>query len=481
MAGRAVLAVLLTIGFYTLAIVVTIALLAVPYLEWTGLHRINLRITLFCLAGAAIILYSIVPRIEHYRAPGPLATPRTHPRLFGELTAIARAVGQPLPAEVYLVQDINAGVRERAGIMGLGGRRVMELGVPLMRILRISEFRAVLAHEFGHYRGGHTQLAPWIYKTREAIVRTVAHLSGHSAIVMWPFFQYARMFLTITQDISRQQEFEADALAAHTAGARACIAGLRGVHGASVAYAHYRRENTPVYANWLGAPPPDDDFMRFMRLPRVSDTIRKALEEELASPHTDPYDSHPPLAARIAALEKLAPGNDTSHEPLAVSLLDPIAGSEAVPAAGVAATPLPGALPWEDAGAGGEQFRWDDDVRRNFHVLRGWTIGSLPDLVPSVAKVGGRLGTRWVANETVARAGRDLLAGALGLALLRAGWAIEPSPTGAAMVRKGGALIDPGLEIDRLADGSTDAAAWRAKWAALGVASLRLDALRRAA
>ena len=226
MAGRAVLAVFLTIGFYTLAIVITIALLAVPYLEWTGLHRINIRITLFCLAGAAIILYSILPRIEHYRAPGPLATPRTHPRLFGELTAIAKAVGQPLPAEVYLVQDINAGVRERGGIMGFGGRRVMELGVPLMRILRISEFRAVLAHEFGHYRGGHTQLAPWIYKTREAIVRTVAHLSGHSAIVMWPFFQYARMFLTITQDISRQQEFEADALAAHTAGARAIAAHL---------------------------------------------------------------------------------------------------------------------------------------------------------------------------------------------------------------------------------------------------------------
>jgi hypothetical protein len=42
-----------------------------------------------------------------------------------------------MPSEVCLDQDINASVRQRGGIMGLGGRRVMILGVPLMRILRI--------------------------------------------------------------------------------------------------------------------------------------------------------------------------------------------------------------------------------------------------------------------------------------------------------------------------------------------------------
>lgn len=476
MAGRALLAVLLTIGFYALAIVVILALLAVPYLEWTALHRVNIRITLFCLVGALVIFYAVLPRIEHFRAPGPQATPATHPRLFEELTAIANHVGQRLPQEVYLAQNINAGVRERGGIIGFGGRRVMELGIPLLRILRISEFRAVLAHEFGHYRGGHTRLAPWIYKTREAIIRTVVHLSGHSAVVMWPFLQYARIFLMITQEISRQQEFEADALAAHTGGARASIAGLRAVHGASIAYACYLRENTPAYAEWLGGPPPDDEFMKFMRLPRIGEAIRNGLEEELANPQIDPYDSHPPLAARIAALEKLPPGNDPSQEPLAVSLLEPIASGGAATVA--AETPLRGALPWEDAGAYGEQFRWEDELRRNFHILRGWTIGSLPDLVPSLGKVGGRLGTRWVADENVARAGRGLLVAALGMALLRAGWTIEASPAGTAVLRKGDATVDPAQEIDGLADGTTAAAVWRAKWTGLNASALRLDALR---
>jgi Zn-dependent protease with chaperone function len=476
--SRAVLAVLLTVGFYALAIGLAAALLAIPYLEWSNLHRLDLRIAVFCVLGAGLILFSITPTIERFVAPGDRVDGRSHPRLYAELMAIAKAVGEPMPEEVYLIQDLNAAVRQRGGVMGLGGRRVMLLGVPLMRILRISEFRAVLAHEFGHYRG-HTQLAPWIYKTREAIARTLGNLSGHSALLRWPFEQYAETFMMITQAISRQQEFEADALAARTAGAQACIAGLRAGHGAAIAYRYYARENTPVFDGGLNLPPEaDENFMQFMRQPRVTDVIRKGIQYELTNPTPDPYDSHPPLAARIAALARLAPGNDTSHEPLAASLLDPI-GSQSADAS--AAVPPAGALPWEDAGTGSVQFRWEDDVRRNVPLLRNWTVGTLADLAPSVARVGGQLGTRWVANEASARAGRDLLAAALGLALLREGWAIEASPNGTVTVRNGDAVIDPVRDIEQLADGSMDAADWRAKSTGMGIASLRLDALRRAA
>src|SRR5258708_19250673 len=71
--------------------------------------------------------------------------------------------------------------------------------------------------------------------------------------------------------------------------------------------------------------------MHFMGLPRITDVIRKGMQYELTNPTVDPYDSHPPLAARIAALQRLPPGNDTSHEPLAASLLDPIAAGRAAP------------------------------------------------------------------------------------------------------------------------------------------------------
>src|SRR5260370_6063928 len=157
--------------------------------------------------------------------------------------------------------------------------------------------------------------------------------------------------MLVTQAISRQQELEADALAARTAGAGAFIGGLRGVHGASIAYRYWVRETTPVYADGLTElPEPDDDFMHFMRLPRITDVIRKGMQYELTNPTVDPYDSHPPLAARIAALQRLPPGNDTSHEPLAASLLDPImAGSTPPSADEPTAAPAAGAPPWGGA------------------------------------------------------------------------------------------------------------------------------------
>ncbi len=43
----------------------------------------------------------------------------------------------------------------------------------------------MLAHEFGHYSGGDTKLGPWIYRTRETIVRTVAQLSDEDGDESW--------------------------------------------------------------------------------------------------------------------------------------------------------------------------------------------------------------------------------------------------------------------------------------------------------
>jgi Zn-dependent protease with chaperone function len=83
----------------------------------------------------------------------------------------------------------------------------MGLGLPLLRVLTISQLRAVLAHEFGHYYGGDTKLGPWIYKTRSAIGRTLDSLRGHegwSSLLQLPFLWYGKMFLRITHAVSRR-------------------------------------------------------------------------------------------------------------------------------------------------------------------------------------------------------------------------------------------------------------------------------------
>ena len=103
---------------------------------------------------------------------------------------------------MYLVLDVNAFVMERGGIMGIGSRRVMGIGLALLASVTTVQFRAVLAHEFGHYYGGDTKLGPWVYKARLAMIRTVEGLGG--SLLRFPFRMYAVMFLLVTQAVSRR-------------------------------------------------------------------------------------------------------------------------------------------------------------------------------------------------------------------------------------------------------------------------------------
>ena len=135
MAGRATAALLLTLGFYGLALLLALGLLAIPYFEWTLAHRVTPRLALICLAGAGIILWSIIPRPGHFVAPGPALDKAANPRLFAQVEEVARQVGEPMPSEVYLVPEVNAGVFQRGGVLGRGGRRVMVVGLPLLDVL----------------------------------------------------------------------------------------------------------------------------------------------------------------------------------------------------------------------------------------------------------------------------------------------------------------------------------------------------------
>ena len=201
LAGRAAMAVALMIGFYVLALAIVAGLLFLLYAMVVYANRVNLQLLLFALIGAGTILWSIIPRWDSFEAPGPRLTADKHPELFKAVSDIAQKTDQPMPAEVYLVSDMNAWVAHRGGMMGLGSRPVMGLGLPLMQLLGKSQFLAVLAHEFGHYHGGDTKLGPWIYKTRAAIGRTINNM-GDSVLQM-PFNWYGNLFLRITHAISR--------------------------------------------------------------------------------------------------------------------------------------------------------------------------------------------------------------------------------------------------------------------------------------
>src|SRR5215467_4211225 len=134
---RALVALALMIGFYLLALAVALGLLWVPYAEWKYLDRISGRLAIACLIGALVVLWSILPRRDKFEPPGPRIDEAGQPRLFAEVGSIARAIDQEMPHEVYLVPEVNAWVAQRGGLMGIGSRRVMALGLPLLSLLTV--------------------------------------------------------------------------------------------------------------------------------------------------------------------------------------------------------------------------------------------------------------------------------------------------------------------------------------------------------
>lgn len=80
--ARALLAVVLMIGFYLLALVVSAGLLYIPYAEVVYAHRITPKLIVLCIIGAIAILWSILPRFDKFPPPGPKLARDQHPRLF---------------------------------------------------------------------------------------------------------------------------------------------------------------------------------------------------------------------------------------------------------------------------------------------------------------------------------------------------------------------------------------------------------------
>jgi hypothetical protein len=370
-----------------------------------------------------------------------------------------------MPHEVYLVPDVNAGVRERGGFMGFRGRRVMLLGLPLLQVVTISEMRAILAHEFGHYHGGDTRLAPWIYKTREAIIRTVQHLSGSSSVLHLPFVWYGKIFLRVTQAISRRQEFAADALAARTVGARPLTSRLRTIFGAALAYdGYWRDEVVPVLsAGFL--PPLAEGFAQFLHEPRVAGAVSRATQEEMMTPKVDPYDSHPSLPDRIKALERLPPGPEPASEPLALSLLEDASGAETPLARSLLKPGAPALRPvsWSDVGIEVVVPYWEARVKREPQVLAGQTVAGIAGLLPP---------RDWADGPRFSRLG--LLGAALGLALVASGWSIDSLPGAPPLLQRGRDSVEPFGIMDELAKGTLSDQAWQQRAAELGIATLPL-------
>jgi len=486
LAPRALLALLLMVGFYSLALGVIGGLLYVPYAEWAYAHRVHAKVAILCLGGAVTIALAIRPRFDHFEEPGPALDPAAFPQLFRRIDEVARRTGQAMPSQVFLVSDLNAFVAHRGGVMGLGSRRIMGLGLPLLQVLSRVQFEAVLAHELGHYHGGDTRLGPWIHKTRSALGRTLEQL-GEDGVLHLPFKGYARLFLRLTQAISRAQEYAADRLAATAVGGRALIDGLKRVHVAAPAFdVYWSQEVTPVLNGGYRAPL-SGGFRAFLGVPHVKQAMDTMLDGALKHEQTDPYDSHPALPDRIAALQDLARNGDYTPDDAqpAIELLGDVDRAEGLLLAFMGGTHLT-PLGWSEVAERVFLPRWRKRAANTTKLLEGTTLGALPDAVQAHREALVRAQLPKSAASVPVDLENELIAGALGAAisvtLVDAGWSLRTDVGEPVSVHSGDQHLEPFNLCLRIGDRAVfSQSAWDKSLQAAGVDELPLRVVPREA
>lgn len=473
MKWRLLAAVGLTAGFYGLTGIIVATLVAIPVAIVVFLHNIPYRIILYCAIGACIVIWSMLPHRERIVPPGPRLTHSDEPRLLDLISTVATQAGERPPDEVYAVAEVNAGV------LDYGRRRVMTLGLPLIQVLTVAELKAVVAHEFGHYAGGDTRQA-WAYRTREKIRRTLTTLRSGWLLLRLPFLLYGRLFLRVTQALSRRQEYAADQLAAGIVGAQALTSALRSIAAGSIAFRSYWSTEYLPILNAGYRPPFMDGFRIFLDNPAVHDALESALDRTLVEAPISPYDSHPSLAARIAAVAGLPRVGSNGSQPAAALLQDlPRLESQLIKSMLISGAPMPLAASWSDAVDAVLPAQWGRTDPRLLALLATATVAEWPAMAAQGESFGRQVAAIEGRNVTdpaeLRQLARSLLGIGLALALHRAGWRVHAPPgMEVALLRADGLELKPFSAAAQLVDGQISPDQWRAECHRLGITEIRL-------
>ena len=189
-------------------------------------------------------------------------TKEEEPVLFDYLYKLADEAGAPRPKRVFLSPRVNASVSYDLSIINLiiPSKKNLEIGLGLLNVLNLGEFKAVLAHEFGHFAQRSMLLGRYVYVAQQIAIQIInkrdvfdKFLVGISnidiriswigwvlSILVWAvrsLIETIFSIVTIAQRaLSREMEFQADLVAVSLTGSDALIHALSKLQVADEAY-----------------------------------------------------------------------------------------------------------------------------------------------------------------------------------------------------------------------------------------------------
>lgn len=310
--------------------VLLLALLGNAYLAAMLLLVIGLFVALLAsialLKGFAVKLSLVVGfflwlvlKALWVRVPSPAGnevTASEAPELFAMIAELRRQLGAPAFHHVLVTDDFNAGVVQapRLGLFGWS-RNYLMLGLPLMKTLGVEQFKAVLAHEFGHLAKGHGRMSNWIYRQRlrwERLAEALEANCSKGSVLFKPFLNwYAPCFNAYSFPLARANEYDADATAARLTSPQAAAEALTGINVAGDylnerywPQIHRRADEFPQpgFAPYFSM---GKDIAAALEGASAQAWLARALARKTAS-----GDTHPALADRLLAIgegPRLAP------------------------------------------------------------------------------------------------------------------------------------------------------------------------------
>lgn len=297
---RAVLALVMLAGFFVLAVVLAGGLTAIAIWRFTiGDAEGGAWMLVVAMALGGPALWATVRAIFARPEPSGFAMTRgTHPDLWRHVDELAHLAGTRAPDDIRLVDGANASVWERRGV------RYLELGLPLVAGLSVGELRSVLAHELGHYGGGHTQLSAVTYRAKLALQLSMGQDRVFGVLSAW-----AHLYALVAASQSRDHERFADEVAVAAAGQDAARRALLRIGPVGEAWADYLTSYVSLAVMAERTPPLLEGFRAYLNHPRRVHELRD-LEKVLAEREpTSVFDSHPPVRERVAAMASLSSGD----------------------------------------------------------------------------------------------------------------------------------------------------------------------------
>ncbi|MBS1509510.1 MAG: M48 family metalloprotease [Bacteroidetes bacterium] len=291
-----------------------------------------------------IFLVKFIFAVKKYDESGTtLLTEEQQPDLYAFIRQLNRDTQTAFPRKIVVSPEVNACVfyNDSFWSMFFPVKKNLQIGLALVNSLTLSEFKAVMAHEFGHFSQRSMKLGSFVYNVNKAVYNMLYENNNYSSFLQqWANIHWAiGIFVWVTvqmvkgiqivlrgmyglinktyMGLSRQMEFHADAVAASVSGSDNCIAALRKLEISEVCYqTTIRKANeflksdtrlTNIYSNHNevmriyaehnhlpienNTPVADESFFKKLRYHKIN--IK------------DQWASHPPLEERAAHLKHL--------------------------------------------------------------------------------------------------------------------------------------------------------------------------------